>query len=97
MLSTLRLCPRSIDSIDIIADGVVCRLRICSEKAWEALPVEHRPTTSIHVSGLGWVCAVPILATGPHVDPSSHWSTSRRTGGGSARRRLRPWSNSGNP
>jgi hypothetical protein len=60
MLLPHRPSRRFIEAIDIVADGVFCRLRIWSEDEWVAVPLNLRPLHSEHVPGLGWVGAVPI-------------------------------------
>jgi hypothetical protein len=59
MLSSIRTCSQSVNPIDIIADGDLCRLQKLSEEDWVAVPRTDSPQTSIHVPGLGWVCAAP--------------------------------------
>jgi hypothetical protein len=60
MILSIRSTPQATEPIEIIADRVLCQLRIWSEEEWAAIPDERRPQRSVHVARLGWVGAVPI-------------------------------------
>jgi hypothetical protein len=44
-------------------DGpTLCRVRVLSDKEWNASPEAHRPHRAERVDGLGWVAAFPDAA-----------------------------------
>ena len=70
MHTSSRTRPETQDPLFIIADGILCRLRVWSEAEWDVLPDDRRPLKFLHVRGLGWVGAEPIaesasLSTAP--------------------------------
>ncbi|WP_406701018.1 hypothetical protein V5E97_19720 [Singulisphaera sp. Ch08] len=57
------VCPESpprLESLQVTAGPMLCRLHIWSELEWETLADRDRPIEFVHVPGLGWVGALPI-------------------------------------
>ncbi|SIO08115.1 hypothetical protein SAMN05444166_2350 [Singulisphaera sp. GP187] len=58
--STCPDAPATLESLQVTAGPMLCRLHIWTEQEWEALADRDRPIESVHVLGLGWVGALPI-------------------------------------
>jgi hypothetical protein len=48
-------------TVEILCGSRLCRLQIWDEAEWLALPESKRPIKTVHVPGLGWLGAVPVV------------------------------------
>jgi hypothetical protein len=84
---------QSLDTLLVVADDQLCRLRLWSEEEWSAVPDDQRPQRVAHLPGLGWVGAVAIrelngVSPAPR-NPDRRHADGRRIGSedGTGRRR----------
>lgn len=47
--------------IQVVCGSTLCELRIWDEVEWEMIRPAQRPTQAVHVQGLGWIVAVPVV------------------------------------
>jgi hypothetical protein len=52
--------PAYREPIQVLCGPMLCRLHVWSEFEWTVLPESERPIRSEHISGLGWVGAIPV-------------------------------------
>jgi hypothetical protein len=52
--------PASPGPIQVLCGPMLCRLHVWTESEWTAMPEFERPIRSEHISGLGWVGAIPV-------------------------------------
>jgi hypothetical protein len=50
----------SLDTLQVTAGPMLCRLQIWTEQEWAELPEQSRPVDFVHAPGLGWVGALPV-------------------------------------
>jgi hypothetical protein len=51
----------SLDTLQVTAGPMLCRLQVWTEQEWADLAEQDRPVEFVHAPGLGWVGAVPII------------------------------------
>jgi hypothetical protein len=47
--------------IQIRCGSCLCQLQVWDDAEWLALPKTKRPIKAVHVSGLGWLGALPVV------------------------------------
>ena len=47
--------PPTLDSLQVTAGPMLCRLHVWTEEEWAELAEHDRPVEFVHAPGLGWV------------------------------------------